>query len=157
MTTQTTGGDTRIAKGVKLESRPRVEPETIDAAERARVEEFVRANESSPVSILLRRLLTYTERGLATELLAEDSEVTPNEAAKILQMSRPHLLTFMDRGHLPFHRVGTHRRIKMTDLLDFMEKREAGRILLGEATHKPLRRSPAQTLSDAALKELEDL
>lgn len=139
-------------------TRARVEPATVSAAERARVEAFVHANEDSPVSILLRRFLTYTDQGLAVELLSDDAELTPNQASELLKMSRPHLLTFMDRGVLPFHRVGSHRRIKMSDLLTFMEQREAGRSMIAEATHKPLRRRRVEAeLSSEELQDLSEL
>lgn len=106
--------------------RTRLEASDVSDAERARTEDFVRENENSPVSILLRRLLSLTAKGQSVDLLAHDAEVSPNQAAALLKMSRPFLLAFMDRGDLPFHRVGTHRRIKMSDLLTFMEQREAG-------------------------------
>lgn len=153
----TTRASADVRPSMKNTARVRVEPSALDAAERARVEDFVRANEDSPVSILLRRLVTYTDHGLGAELLADDTELSPNQAAELLKMSRPHLLTFMDRGTLPFHRVGSHRRIKMSDLLTFMEQREAGRALVAEATHKAAQRSDSEPLTDEELHELAKL
>lgn len=107
--------------------------EQVSDEERRRVVEFVEANENSPVSILLRRLLTVTGHGVDVTVLSDDTAVSPNDAAQLLKMSRPHLLTFMDRGTLPFHRVGSHRRIYMTDLLAFMHARENGAAIVAEA------------------------
>ena len=48
-------------------------------------------------------------------------------------MSRPFLNKMLDRGELKFHKVGTHRRIKFSDLEDYRQKREEERASLMEA------------------------
>lgn len=111
--------------------------EQVSAEDRRRIAEFIGENEDSPVSILLRRLMTATEVGIDVTMLSNDTEVTPNQAAELLKMSRPHLLTFMKRGLLPFHKVGTHNRIKMSDLLDFMNRREEGAAIVANALGNP--------------------
>ena len=80
--------------------------------------------QGSPVAVLLQGVVRAVARGSDVTLFDSDSEITPNEAAKLLHMSRPHLLKFMDRGELEFHRVGSHRRIRMSHLLDFIDRRE---------------------------------
>jgi excisionase family DNA binding protein len=57
-------------------------------------------------------------------LLAEDAEVSPEEAAAILGISRPLVRRRMDAGVLPFRRVGAHRRLRLSDVLD-LKRREA--------------------------------
>lgn len=57
-------------------------------------------------------------------LLAEDAEVSPEEAAAILGISRPLVRRRMDAGALPFRRVGAHRRLRLSDVLD-LKRREA--------------------------------
>ena len=52
-------------------------------------------------------------------VLAADAEVTPENAAYILGMSRPLVRRRMDLGLLPFRRVGAHRRIRLADVLAF--------------------------------------
>lgn len=52
-------------------------------------------------------------------VLAADAEVTPEDAANILGMSRPLVRRRMDLGLLPFRRVGAHRRIRLADVLAF--------------------------------------
>lgn len=78
----------------------------------------------SPARALLRQLTEALARGAGVALLEQDTDLTPNQAAAMLQMSRTHLLTFMDLGDLPFHRVGAHRRIRTSDLLEFADRRE---------------------------------
>lgn len=131
--------------------------EQVSADERRRVVEFVEANENSPVSILLRRLLTVTGHGVDVTVLSDDTAVSPNDAAQLLKMSRPHLLTFMDRGTLPFHRVGSHRRIYMTDLLAFMHARESGSAMVAEALGSSIASPSSSTpLTDRERDELNE-
>lgn len=87
----------------------------------------------SPVGVLLQHIVSAHNRGSDVALLEFDRELTPNQAAELLQMSRPHLLGFMDRGQLAFHRVGSHRRIRLSDLLDFYDRREKSRAAVAEA------------------------
>lgn len=137
--------------------RTRLEASDVSDAERARAEEFVQENENSPVSIVLRRLLSLTAKGQSVDLLAHDAELSPNQAAGLLKMSRPFLLAFMDRGELPFHRVGTHRRIRMSDLLTFMEQREAGSAIVADSLDKPTSRVSANPLTPEEMQELQEL
>lgn len=110
---------------------------SISDTDRANAEKFIADNGSTPLTAALRQILDAQNRGLAVDLITEDAEVTPNQAAEILKMSRPHLLKFMDHGDLPFHRVGTHRRIRMTDLREFMAARDAGAEILANALQGP--------------------
>jgi excisionase family DNA binding protein len=57
-------------------------------------------------------------------LLADDAEVSPGDAAAILGISRPLVRRRMDAGVLPFRRVGTHRRLRRSAVLD-LQRREA--------------------------------
>jgi excisionase family DNA binding protein len=61
------------------------------------------------------------ERASASEvvtLLADDAEISPEDAAAILGVSRPLVRRRMDVGELPFRRVGTHRRVRLADVLE---------------------------------------
>lgn len=115
---------------------------------------------ASPVLALLHHLHSSLGRGAEVVMLELDQELTPNQAASIVGISRPHLLSFMDAGALAFHRVGTHRRIKLVDLLDFDERRQAARQTLtelrkeGSAAENRHLAAPT-TLSDAALADLD--
>lgn len=82
-----------------------------------------------PASALeaLRKVLEAMSRGDSVTVIPHDKQLTSQEAAEILSVSRPHLIKLLDRGELPFHRVGTHRRIKIEDALAYRERRDAER------------------------------
>lgn len=69
-------------------------------------------------------LLARAASGEVVALLAEDAEVSPEDAARILGISRPLVRRRMDAGALPFRRVGAHRRLRLTDVLE-LRRREA--------------------------------
>ena len=60
----------------------------------------------------------------AVTVLADDAEVTPEDAAGILGISRPLVRRRMDVGLLPFRRVGAHRRIRLADVLALRAREE---------------------------------
>ena len=85
-----------------------------------------------PAVNLIRDLLELLVRGEKVAVLVEDSEVSPNEAASILGMSRPLVVHRMDVGDLPFRYVGKHRRAKLRDVLALKERVDEQRSALGE-------------------------
>jgi len=65
-------------------------------------------------------------------LLADDAELSPENAAAILGISRPLVRRRMDAGVLPFRRVGAHRRLRLTDVLDLKQREAPVRAALDE-------------------------
>jgi excisionase family DNA binding protein len=76
------------------------------------------------VAGMVEDLLTKVAASGHVALLAEDAEVSPEDAAAILGISRPLVRRRMDAGVLPFRRVGAHRRLRLTDVLE-LKRREA--------------------------------
>lgn len=60
--------------------------------------------------------------GKAINLVSLDSEITTEEAAVILNVSRPHVVKLLESGEIPFKKVGTHRRIQFDDVLTYNKK-----------------------------------
>lgn len=80
---------------------------------------------------LLRQVIVEALRGEALVVLSENREITPNEAARILGLSRPLVVQRMTVGELPFRKVGAHRRLRLSDVLALKERLEAQRAGLG--------------------------
>lgn len=129
----------------------------VSADELAQTEEFARGlPQGSPLAIMLEGLLDAVRRGADVTLLASDKELTPNQAAQLLRVSRPHLVKIMDRGLLAYRLVGSNRRIAMADLLDYIERHERANAhvnqLLGTRAH-----AQRQAMDEAAPLTDEDL
>jgi excisionase family DNA binding protein len=100
----------------------------VDHGELEKLQAFAAAlPEGSDLSILLAHMVKAIRDGLDVALVDLDAELTPNQAADFLRMSRPHLLKLLDEGYIPFHRVGSHRRVRNSDLVAFLTRREVAR------------------------------
>jgi excisionase family DNA binding protein len=76
---------------------------------------------------LLHHLLTQMSLGNAVTLIPIHAELTTQEAADYLNVSRPFLIKLLETDRIPFHMVGTHRRVKFTELEVFRKRAEQER------------------------------
>jgi excisionase family DNA binding protein len=76
---------------------------------------------------LLLFVVESVKRKQAVFLMPADEAFTTQAAANFLGMSRPYLLRILEAGKVPFHRVGTHRRILLSDLIEFQTARNITR------------------------------
>jgi excisionase family DNA binding protein len=76
---------------------------------------------------MLVRILEDMRQGRAVVLVPEEETFTTQAAANFLGMSRQYLVTLLENGQIPFHRVGSHRRVTFKDLLAYQKTRDAAR------------------------------
>ncbi len=73
---------------------------------------------------LLVDILAELADGNAVKVVPVHAELTTQEAADMLNVSRPHLVKLLEKGGLPFHKTGKHRRVRFADLMQFKSQRD---------------------------------
>lgn len=71
---------------------------------------------------LLFYILNNMAEGKSISLVPSDSEITTQQAADMLNVSRPHIVKLLEAGIIPHKKVGSHRRILLEDLIDYDRK-----------------------------------
>jgi excisionase family DNA binding protein len=75
--------------------------------------------------VLLHRLFSYLATNKPVEIIPAAHELTTQEAADLLNVSRPYLVKLLEANKIPFRKVGPRRRILFQDLMRFKEQEAA--------------------------------
>ena len=76
---------------------------------------------------ILVQVVNYLAQGKGVSVVPIMQELTTQQAANLLGVSRPFLVKLLDGGSISFHRTGAHRRIYLKDVLEYQAKRDTER------------------------------
>jgi excisionase family DNA binding protein len=77
---------------------------------------------------LLLRILQVMQEGNAISIVPFMQDLTTQEAANFLGVSRPFLVKLLETGKLHYHMTGTHRRVYLKDLMDYRQHRDQNKM-----------------------------
>ena len=102
-----------VAGGLSIENRPRAS--------------LLNANGTvvplpGPIFELLASVVDLLSAGTGVSVVPVTSELTTTQVATLVNVSRPHVVSLLENGKIPFHRVGTHRRVLAVDAVAYREQ-----------------------------------
>ncbi|MGP5704152.1 helix-turn-helix domain-containing protein [Glutamicibacter arilaitensis] len=136
---------------------PRIDASNVDLAEVKTLEGAITdLPKDSILRVFIQDVIDATQRGADVTALVQDEEYSPNQVAMLLGVSRPHLLRFLDSGDLISHYVGSHRRIKYADFMDFKQRREEAAKVVASALAQDVSSAHVE-VTDEEMSELDQL
>lgn len=132
-----TEADARLAR----ESSRRLRTHKLGKRSSVRIQVLDGGEETETVAVpasalrLFLHLLTEMSQGNSVTLIPTHAEITTQQAADLLNVSRPYLVKLLDEGRIPCRTVGKYRRVRFDDLMAYKRKDDEARAkILDELT-----------------------
>ena len=71
---------------------------------------------------LLSTIIQNMAEGKSVSIVPSNSEISTQQAADMLNVSRPHLIKLLETKKIPFKKVGSHRRILLKDIMEYKKQ-----------------------------------
>jgi excisionase family DNA binding protein len=124
-----TEADARLAR----ESSRRLATHKLSRRSSVRIRLLDDGEDAEPMAVpasalrLFLHLLTEMSQGNAVTLIPSHAELTTQQAADLLHVSRPYLVKLLEEGKIPFRAVGKYRRVRFDDVMAFKHKDDDAR------------------------------
>ena len=80
-----------------------------------------------PTVVMFAQILDLLAQGRGVQIIPKKVELSTQQAADALNVSRPYLIGLLESGRIPFRKVGRHRRIRFEDLMDYKRQDDLSR------------------------------
>ena len=77
--------------------------------------------------VMFAQILDLLAQGRGVQIIPKEVELSTQQAADVLNVSRPYLINLLESGRIPFRKVGRHRRIRFEDLMDYKRQDDLSR------------------------------
>ena len=78
-------------------------------------------------AVLLAKILGFLANGEGANVIPDTAELTTQQAAEFLNVSRPYLIKLLETRQIPFRLVGTHRRVRFRDVSEYKSRDDLAR------------------------------
>ena len=80
-----------------------------------------------PIYQVLLQVVHAMASGKAISIIPQQQELTTQQAAEFLNVSRPYLIKLLEQGEIPHIKVGSHRRVRFDNLMNYKQQRDVKR------------------------------
>ena len=102
----------------------------------------------------IQEVLKITREGNSFTIVPDNKYMTTQEAADLLNVSRPYLVKLLDQKEIPYIQVGNRRKILAEDIFAYLQKRDANRRIILREFSLGIKEDGLYDLDSDELKEI---